>query len=470
MADGSDTSGVWETDRGRALRWSVADGASHAVMVGVGESFLGALAVELGHRAEALALLLTLPLLVGSASQLASGSLTRLLGSRRRLVVVGAVLQALSHVAFMGIALFGVRSFSALLAAKMMFWVSGSLIAPAWGAWMATLTENVDRERFFARRSAIAQVCLLVAFLGAGAGLHLGERYGLHRVLPVFVVLHSIAVVARLLSAFALYRQDEGRAPALSRDSTPDSAWLRLRQAAREGRWRTPAYLAALLFGAYAAVPFFTPYMLTELKLGYLEFTALTAAPILSKIGTYPLLHRIRRLLSLRSMLLASGLGISAVSFLWAGTREFEMLFAAQLLSGVVWAGLEFSSFQCLLGASPAECRLEFLSLSNSLTGSVQLVSALLAGVLLSRYHLSYQTIFLLSGIGRALPVVLAHAMIEAPRVQRLPALLMQIVSIRPAGGAVMRTALLHDGESAEGRAASTAQSSAAQTATRHAA
>ena len=68
----------------------------YSLMVGVSESYFGAMAVELGHRDTALALLLTVPMLFGSTLQLLAGPLTALLGARKRLVVIGATLQTLS--------------------------------------------------------------------------------------------------------------------------------------------------------------------------------------------------------------------------------------------------------------------------------------------------------------------------------------------------------------------------------------
>src|SRR5688572_15884033 len=79
-----------------ALRVSMVDGTLHAVMVGSTESYLGAFAVELGHGAEEVALLATVPLLVGAGAQLASPYFCLVLGGRKRLAVLGATLQALS--------------------------------------------------------------------------------------------------------------------------------------------------------------------------------------------------------------------------------------------------------------------------------------------------------------------------------------------------------------------------------------
>ncbi|MET0413608.1 MAG: MFS transporter, partial [Polyangiaceae bacterium] len=91
------------------------DGTLHAVMVGVTESYLGAFAVELGHGPEELALLATVPLLVGAGAQLASPLLCAALGGRKRLAVLGATVQALSIAGLAAIAWHGNTSLWALL-------------------------------------------------------------------------------------------------------------------------------------------------------------------------------------------------------------------------------------------------------------------------------------------------------------------------------------------------------------------
>src|SRR5690349_13644852 len=101
-----------EEARRRAQQISVVDGAMHAVMVGASESFQGTLAVELGHGPFGLALLTTVPLLIGSISQLASSALIARLRSRKRFVVAGAAAQALCHLGFFYMAAAEVRSLS----------------------------------------------------------------------------------------------------------------------------------------------------------------------------------------------------------------------------------------------------------------------------------------------------------------------------------------------------------------------
>ena len=107
-------------------------------------------------------------MLIGSAAQLLAGPLTALLGARKRLVVIGATLQAFSMLGLYLIAQHGVRALLPLLAVESVYFACALIVGPPWGSWMATLTAGRQRERYFARRGALVQVALLVAFVGAG--------------------------------------------------------------------------------------------------------------------------------------------------------------------------------------------------------------------------------------------------------------------------------------------------------------
>lgn len=403
-------------------------------MLGVSETYLGAFAVELGHGAERLALLATLPLALGAISQLASGALSRALG-RKRLTVIGAACQAACHLGLVLIALTADTRFLPLLVTKALFWISGSIMAPAWGDWIAALTESVSRERYFARRSAIVNLCLLTAFGSAGTALFWSDG----NELPVFALLFAIGALARLSSAVALLLQHDAQGGV----PHPGSPLERTQAAWREGRFRVVAYLGLLMLGASVSVPFFTPYMLSELRLDYGTFTALSAVSILSKALVFPLFRFVARAIGLPRLLLLSGIGVAAVPLLWSLSSTIGFLVLVHLVSGVAWAGLEFSSFQILMGEVRADLRTEFFSLNNSVSGLLQVLGSVSGGWLLRAGGLAYTDVFLLSAGLRILPLLLllwALPRMRLPR--RLLLIPMRLFSVRPSAGAAQRPIL----------------------------
>lgn len=413
------------------------EGALHAVMVGVAESYLGAFAVELGHGPRRLAVLSTLPLFAGACCQLFSPLFCSWLGSRKRVAVAGALGQTASIAALLAIAASENTSLSALLAAKLAFWVSGGAMAPAWNAWMASLTLHTHRPRYFGTRSALNHVALLLAFGAAGLALH---GAGVH-VLSCFVTLFAVAFVARLSSAVALTFQLDIEAP---RSSPPEPAILpRLRRAASTGHFGVALYLGALAFGTQLAAPFFTPYMLRELKLDYRTFAALSALSILAKAVTFPCCHGLAERFGLRRLLCWAGAGVAVIPMVWAFSAHFPALILAHIVGGAVWAAVEYASFQLLLDNAPAELTAEFFSVSNALTGLAQVAGALSGGWLLGQPGVSYAEIFMLSGLMRGLPLLLLFSALPRHHFPTwLRVLYTRISTVRPVAGAAQQPIL----------------------------
>jgi MFS family permease len=404
------------------------EGTLHAVMVGVAESYLGAFAVELGHGAERLALLATLPLLAGAACQLLSPMLCAALGGRKRVVIAGALGQTASLGALCVIAGSENTSLGPLLAAQIAFWVSGGAMTPAWNAWMASLTVHTHRPRYFARRSALNHVSLLLSFGVAGWAL---QQMGT-RLLDCFVMLFAVAFAARLSSALALLLQTDVEPMRTVRVS--DAMLLpRLDQALRWGRFRVAAYLAMLAFGTQISAPFFTPYMLRELGLDYQGYAALCSLSIFAKAATFPCCHHLAERFGLRQLLRWSGVGVAVIPVFWAVSPRLDVLIVAHAIGGAAWAALEYASFQLLLEDAPPGLGAEFFSLSSALTGVAQVAGALGGAVLLHQPGIGYSQIFLLSSFSRALPLMLLFFGLQGEYFPRqLRELYARILSARP--------------------------------------
>ena len=429
-----------EARRWRTLRLSVLEGGMAAVMVGVSESYLGALAVQLGHKDTALALLITIPIFIGSLAQLGSSTLVGLLGTRRRIVVVGAGTQALVHLAFLAIALFEVRSFWLLLTAKVFYWASGLGISPAWNSWMGSLTSSIDRGRYFAVRSAVIQAVLLVAYASAGVALEHGRSTD--SLLSTFGLLYTVACVARLSSTLALARQDD---PLPDRERHKEPLLPRLVDAVRRSSLRVPVFHGLFHCAACVGIPFFTPHMLRVLELDFVAFMALMATATLTKAVTFPLWGRLAERTGLAPMLFASTIGTAFVALLWADTSTYRWLVCIQALSGASWAALEFAGFQLLLRSSSEEDRVAFFALSTSFTSMMQLVGSIVGSTLLAVVGAGYEVAFLASGVLRGLSALLLLSSVVAGLSRGpLPKVFFRIISMRPDGGTV-RTPIVSD-------------------------
>jgi predicted MFS family arabinose efflux permease len=230
------------------------------------------------------------------------------------------------------------------------------------------------------------------------------------------MLLFGVGFLARLGSVFALVAQADFEPP--RRAAAPDTRVAsRARRAWRDSEFRVAGYLCALAFGTHLAAPFFTPYMLRELALDYRSYALLSAAAILAKAITFQSCHRIAGRVGLERLLRWAGAGVALTPALWACSHDFSVLLFAHVLGGVVWAAVEYSSYQLLLDSAPSELTAEFFSIANCMTGLAQVSGACLGGLILSHQLLSYPALFVLSALLRLLPLASFAA---APHGQRL--------------------------------------------------
>jgi MFS family permease len=389
-------------DQSRALSLSILDGVLFALMVGASESYFGASAVALGHSDTALAMLCTLPLFAGALTQAFTGPLVLWLGTRKRVVVAGALIQALSHLGLIAIAWQGVSSLWPLLSLVMIYFMSGMLIAPAWGAWMGGVTEGVDRQRYFAIRSSAVSATMVLAFVWAG--YHLRDGALSHDVSHTYALLFTVGLVARLGSVTVLLLQPEpGKAP---RDSLV-RVLARTRAAVRGDGFRLALGLGLMMLGAQISIPFYAPYMLKTLAFGYDSFAQMVAVQLIARALFFPFAHVIAGRVGLERMLTAAVAMIALVAWLWGASADMNVLVVAQFLSGIAWACYEFASFQLLLAQGKPSHRVEFLAVAASLGGILQLTGALIGSLLLTRLGLSYRAVFMISAVARCLPLLM---------------------------------------------------------------
>ena len=134
---------------------------------------------------------------------------------------------------------------------------------------------------------------------------------------------------------------------------------------------------------AHIAAPYFTPYMLGPLGLGYERFTALIAASFLARIAILPALGRLAQHRGSRFILIAGAIGIVPLPRLWLVSRDFAYLLALQLVSGCAWAAVEYASLLSFFEGIDERERASVLSFFNLANAAALTAGSLLGGALL---------------------------------------------------------------------------------------
>lgn len=396
----------------RDLRAIVADGAAFSLMVGLSETYFSAFGLALGTGEVAAGLLTTIPLVLGAALQLVSPWAISRLGSHRFWVVCCAAAQATVFLPLAAAAFVGEIPTACLYLLVALYWSTGLGAGPAWNTWIGRLVPVALRARYFARRTRVCQLATLLGFLLGGVALEWGAAWG--ATLTAFGGLFLVASACRYVSAVCLSTQSE---PACLVQQERRVAWGELLARLRHSSdGRLLFYLLAVQVAVQVSGPFFTPYMLKQLRLSYVDYVMLVSCAYLAKVVSLPVHGRFAQRYGARSLLWAGGLGIVPVAGLWVCSDRFGYLMAVQLLSGSVWAAYELAMFLLFFESIEESERTSVLTTHNLFHALSTLTGSLLGALVLStlgKDRSAYLAVFALSSAARAAAVFL---LVRVPR------------------------------------------------------
>ncbi len=411
---------------------SIVEGAAWSVMYGFGDSYLSPFALRLGAGNRAMAALGTMPLVIGAFAQVAGAHVAERTGRRKPILVATTAAQALTYVLlYAGALAWPSRAVTwVLLLGAALAWL-GSFGTAAWTSWMGDVTGDQDRARYFARRNSVVMVTLTASMLLAAGTLSWFRNAG--RVMAGFGVLFLTAATARGISSWLLSRHWE---PPMAR--MPDagfSFWDFLRRAPRSN-FAKFSFLVAMMNGATnVAGPFFSVYMLRDLRWTYAQFTLNTVVQLLAQMAAYRWWGTICDRHGSRVAIKAASILLPILPILWAITTDFYMLLFAQVLSGLTWAGFNLATTNFIYDAVTPAKRARVVSYHGLLNAVFTLVGANVIGAALAeslpnefafgpwqvRLVSSLPLVFIASGLLRiAIAVVMLPRFREVRPVERV--------------------------------------------------
>lgn len=366
----------------RSLRHSVRDGMAFAVMTGGGETYMSAFAVFCKASAPQVALLTTLPALLGSFAQLLGALAARRLASRKPVILIGALLQGLTWLPIAALPyLFPEHAVLILLALYTLYFGGANLVAPPWTSLMGDIVPERRRGRFFAHRTRLTSFVTFSALVGAGLILHeFDARNSTHL---GFAVIFTVAFAARMVSAYHLGQMHDPPGVHLR---SPFEVFGRdtLRLLRRTGAILFSVYFALMQMSVAIAAPFFAVYMLRDLQFSYLEFMLNTGTAILFQFIALNTWGRVSDVFGNRLILLVTGVLVPMLPLLWNVTDSFWYLILVQCLSGVAWGGFSLSTGNLLYELVPPVRRAGYVAFHNILTAVGVFLGAVLGIQLIS--------------------------------------------------------------------------------------
>jgi MFS family permease len=393
-------------------------------MVGIGENYLAPFALALGMGELAAGLVASVPVLAGAMLQMISPWAIRRLGSNRRWVVACVACQAASFLPLAAAAVIGQLPVAILFLLAAVYWGSGMASGPAWTSWVDTIIPQRIRAAYFGRRARFCQAATLVGFAGGGLWLEFGETLGAP--LTAFAILFLVAAGCRSISAVLLLSQSERRGACEVLMAGARASLLRPLGHAHQRRLLL--YLWAMQAAAQVASPYFTPFMLGELKFSYAKFMLVVSTSLVAKAVALPTLGVLAKRFGAMRLLSIAGVIVIPMPLFWIISQATPHLLMIQVMAGAAWATYELAAFLLFFEAVDPRSRTGFLTLYNLGYAGATVAGSLAGGGLLGIFgetHAAYLTVFAASATARLLTVPLlmgAHRVVPAARGELLPA------------------------------------------------
>jgi MFS family permease len=192
-------------------------------------------------------------------------------------------------------------------------------------------------------------------------------------------------------------------------------------------------YLIAMQLAVQLSGPYFAPYMLKHLEMGYGTFVGLISAAFVAKIAATIVWGHFAERWGSVWILFAGGLGLIPLAWLWNLSNAIAWLTFAQIASGVAWAAYELGMLLMIFETVPAARRVRLLTWYNFASSLAVVVGAAAGAYWLKSGGFdvdSYHQLFTMSSLGRLCCVALVVPIVFPARVakaMRSPAVVLTV-------------------------------------------
>jgi hypothetical protein len=334
-----------------------------------------------------LAVFMTVPAAFGAIAQVALTRLKNLFTSARDLASASIAVQITGLLTMCSALAANDSDHAMMFIGQCLYWIGGMTSSSPTQEILANNIEASRHNRFFSGRAMLMTILTLICNLSSARFLSAGLNAGL------MSNLLAIAAAARGISLIMVMMYGGRAAVIRERDSrnAPQEAIVPIFKLS----------VAMLLFrcAVNLSSPFYSAYMLRDIRLDYSVYSLLTAIPLITK--SICLTNWARLLDDNRKFegLAIATFAIGMVPVLWAVGASPAWLGTLQVISGLSWAGFDLISILLVQHMYPRSITQKLgLFLAFSSIGSV--LGGLLGGVILKLLG-SYHALFAISGVLR---------------------------------------------------------------------
>ncbi len=379
------------------------EGVSANLMMGILDYYLIPYALFLGASTKQIGYLSSLPHLLAAFALLVSTREILRSGSRLLFLKQGMLLQAtlLLPVALLVFTPF-LWKIEILIVLIVLHRVLNNLMASAWGSLVSEYLPPEKRGLYFGWRSQITGAAGLIGVGCAGLTLFFMKKIS-HEL--AFFTLFSAAALFRFICIYYISQMVD---LPLHHSKEHHFTFLMFLKRFKESNFvKFILFVAAITFATHIAAPYFSVYMLRDLKFNYATYMCVHIATIMGGLIAFPIWGKHADVVGNAKILKITGALIPLIPLFWLFSSNIFYLVAVEAVSGFIWGGFNLCVLNFIYESVTPPKRVRCLSYFNLIIGVAIFLGATLGGYLAE--HLpplkgfSILTLFLLSAMLRML-------------------------------------------------------------------
>ncbi|MFA6317320.1 MAG: MFS transporter [Elusimicrobiota bacterium] len=364
----------------RSIDASTKDGIAWSVMAGFVESYTVPFALALKAGSMEIGILRSLAPLLSSLGQLKIADWVNRVKSRKAVVLVAVQVQILSLLmAVSAVFLPEGLALPVLIAAGVIYAVSGTLGGPPWSSLMGEYLPASKRGVFFGWRNRLTGILVAACSMAAGGILY---WYG-KGVLTGFLILFGGATIFRIVSWRYVAKMYE---PPYR--ETPAEHFTFTQFVSKLGTSNFAGFTFCCAFYSFAvnlSGPFFAVYLLDGLHFDYLRYMAVTSIGPLVMYMTQRYWGNWADAIGGARVVKMSVVMIPIIPLLWTLSPHWLFLAAVECYSGFAWSAWLMGVNNFIYDAVTPAKRTRAMAYYSAVTGAGQAIGPLVGGYLYTR-------------------------------------------------------------------------------------
>jgi MFS family permease len=359
------------------------------------------------------------------------------INSRKSVLLSGILGQASIWPLFFLIALLFQLNFSQslipwiLIGTFLLYMLFAGIMTPPWFSVMGDVVPENFRGRYFAKRNLITNLIALTGAIILSYSLDWFTSQG--NIFFGFTLIFLFGLFTRLISAFFFTKHYYPSFNFEVTDRVRISQFLKEIPKSNFGKFTL--FVALLTFGQWIAGPFFSVYMLKDLKFDYSIFIIINLFSSFVALFMFPLLGRISDKFGNVKLLRMGAITIPFLPILWLFfNNPIGIILGPQLLSGIGWTAFNLATSNFIFDNISSKKRGKYIALYNLLIGLAIISGGLIGSCIISfipiHFMNKYHCLFLISGIVRLVVVIGLMYKIKEVRVTTKPILNIKNLSI----------------------------------------